>query len=77
MSQVLFPILSEKDPDAEGTVATWFVDSGATVAEGELIAEVAVDKIDMEINAPSAGVLTHLVEEGAVVIQNSAIANIA
>lgn len=38
MSQVLFPVLSEKDPDAEGTVATWFVDSGATVAEGELIA---------------------------------------
>lgn len=77
MSQVLFPVLSENNPEAEGTVATWFVDSGATVAEGELIAEVAVDKVDMEINAPAAGVLTHLVEEGAIVKQNAAIAQIA
>lgn len=76
MSEIRFPILAEKTPEAEGTVATWFVDSGSTVAEGELIAEVAVDKVDMEINAPSAGVLRHVVEEGAIVTQNSVIATI-
>lgn len=76
MSEVLFPIISQKDPKAEGTVATWFVENGATVTEGELIAEVAVDKVDMEINAPSAGILTHLVEEGAIITQQSVIASI-
>uniref|UniRef100_UPI0032AEE47C lipoyl domain-containing protein n=1 Tax=Halalkalibacter lacteus TaxID=3090663 RepID=UPI0032AEE47C len=52
MADILFPHLSKDSPDAEGVVATWFVDDGATVAEGQLIAEVAVDKVDVEVLAP-------------------------
>lgn len=44
--------------------------------QGELIAELAVDKVDMEITAPEARTLTHLVEEGAIVKQQTVIAAI-
>lgn len=76
MTEILFPLLSEKNPEAEGTVATWFAPDGAAVARGELLAEVAVDKVDMEITAPEAGTLTHLAEEGAIVKQQTVIATI-
>lgn len=76
MIEILFPVLSEKNPEAEGTVATWFAPDGAAVARGELLAEVAVDKVDMEITAPEARTLTHLVEEGAIVKQQTVIATI-
>lgn len=65
-TDIPFPVVSEKDPDAEGTLATWFAEDGGTVAEGDLLAEVAVDKVDMEIVAPAAGTLVHAVDEGAV-----------
>ncbi|WP_020661588.1 biotin/lipoyl-containing protein [Amycolatopsis benzoatilytica] len=76
MTDIVFPALSENDPEAEGVLATWFAADGATVAEGDLIAEVAVDKVDAEVPAPAAGVLRLLVAEGEVVKQGSAIARI-
>ncbi|MFJ2617795.1 biotin/lipoyl-containing protein [Glutamicibacter sp. NPDC087344] len=76
MSSIRFPVLSENDPTAQGTVVTWFAPDGAQVAVGELIAEVAVDKVDMEITAPAAGILTHKVGEGAIVEQHTEIATI-
>lgn len=49
----------------EGTVAGWLKKLGEFVAADEVIAEIETDKITMEINAPSAGVLTEiLVSEG-------------
>lgn len=76
MTDVLFPQVSQKDPDAQGTLATWFAEDGSTVTEGELLAEVAVDKVDMEILAPCAGTLSHKVEEGAVLTQGAVVATI-
>lgn len=73
MTEVRFPMLSET-ADAEGTVATWFAEDGNSVDEGELIAEVAVDKVDAEVTAPNAGVLEHKAAEGEVVTQNAVIA---
>lgn len=55
MTDVLFPQLSDQDPDGEGVLATWFVDDGATVAGGKLIAEVMVGKVTSEVNAPVPG----------------------
>jgi pyruvate/2-oxoglutarate dehydrogenase complex dihydrolipoamide acyltransferase (E2) component len=76
MGDLLFPQLSKDNPDAEGVVATWFVDDGATVAEGQLVAEVAVDKVDVEVLAPQAGTVHIVVAEGDAAAQGAVIATI-
>jgi pyruvate/2-oxoglutarate dehydrogenase complex dihydrolipoamide acyltransferase (E2) component len=77
MAEILFPAMSENDPAAEGVVSTWFVADGDHVQEGDLVAEVAVDKADMEIFAPQSGTISLLVAEDQAVTQNSPIAKIA
>jgi len=76
VTEVPFPEISQKDPDADGVLATWFVADGERVAEGTLIAEVAVDKVDMDIPAPAAGIIHLLVAEGDVVRQGVTVARI-
>jgi pyruvate/2-oxoglutarate dehydrogenase complex dihydrolipoamide acyltransferase (E2) component len=76
MADVVFPELSRENPEAEGVVATWFVDDGAVVAEGQLIAEVAVDKVDVDVVAPQAGTVKIVTAEGAAALQGSVIATI-
>lgn len=41
----------------EAVFATWLVASGDTVAAGDPIAEVMTDKVNVEIEAPVAGVI--------------------
>jgi pyruvate/2-oxoglutarate dehydrogenase complex dihydrolipoamide acyltransferase (E2) component len=74
MTDVVFPPVG--DADAEGVLATWFVGDGEQVAEGDLIAEVAVDKVDMELTAPAPGVIHLLAGEGDVRKQGAVIARI-
>lgn len=74
-TEVRFPDMSD-DPDTEGVVGTWFVDHGETVAVGQLVAEVQVDKVSQDINAPAAGTLYQLVAEGVGVRQGEAVARI-
>ena len=76
MTEVAFPSLSEKEPDAEGVVSTWFVSDGDTVQTDQLLAEVQVDKVAAEIGAPAAGTVRLLVEEEATVTQGTPIARI-
>ena len=76
MTEVLFPPLSKETADAEGVLATWFVDDGATVADGQLLAEVQVDKVAAEVPSPAGGVLHLLVAEDDVVRQGEPIARI-
>ena len=76
MSDVVFPTLSGEDPDAEGVVATWFVREGDQVAADQLLAEVAVDKVSVELLAPTAGTVHLLVEEEDVVTQGAVIARV-
>ncbi|MBK6869998.1 MAG: biotin/lipoyl-binding protein [Kineosporiaceae bacterium] len=73
---VVFPVMSEKNPSAEGVVATWFVRDGEQVAVGQLIAEVQVDKVAMEVPAEVAGTVHLHVGEEAVVPQGTVIASI-
>jgi pyruvate dehydrogenase E2 component (dihydrolipoamide acetyltransferase) len=42
----------------EGTLTEWRVDEGAAVAQGEPIADIVTDKVEAELEAPVAGVLT-------------------
>lgn len=72
--EVLFPELSKGSPTTSGVVATWFVSDGDQVSEGQLLAEVQVDKVDAEINSPASGMIRIIMAEGSVVSQASTIA---
>lgn len=45
---------------AEAVVAKWLVNVGDAVAADQLIAELETDKVNLEVSAPSAGVLTSI-----------------
>ena len=75
-TEVPFPMMSTDDPEAEGVVGTWFVNEGESVAAGQVIAEVQVDKVSQDLEAPMAGVLHQLVAEGAGVRQGQPVARI-
>lgn len=76
MTDIGFPAVSAKDPDAEGVLSTWFVADGDQVREGDLLVEVAVDKVDMEITAPAAGTVQLLLAEGESAKQGTVIARL-
>ncbi len=76
ITEVLFPVMSEDDPTAEGVVGTWFVNHGETVAQGQVIAEVQVDKVSQDVEAPIAGVMYQYVAESVGIAQGAPLARI-
>ena len=76
MADVLFPRLSEKEPTAEGVLATWFVGDGDQVASGQLLGEVRVDKVSGEVVAPTSGRVRLLVDEDQTARQGDVIAEV-
>lgn len=76
MADVLFPRLSEKEPTADGVLATWFVSDGDQVAGGQLLGEVMVEKVSGEVVAPTSGRVRLLVSEDQVVRQGEVVAQI-
>jgi 2-oxoglutarate dehydrogenase E2 component (dihydrolipoamide succinyltransferase) len=59
----------------EATINKWLVKEGAEVKEDDPIVEVATDKVDSEIPAPSAGIIVEIkASEGSVVKVGDAIA---
>jgi len=76
MSQIIeFPHMSKVE-SAEGILATWFVKNGEQVKAKQVIAEVMVDKVSLDVEAPIDGKVTLLVEEEASVRQGTPIARI-
>ncbi|MDA0238521.1 MAG: dihydrolipoamide acetyltransferase family protein [Proteobacteria bacterium] len=60
---------------AEGTVTVWHKKVGDTVAADELLFEIGTDKVEMEIPASDAGVLTEIrVSEGETVAVGTVLA---
>lgn len=54
--EVLVPeMLWEGEGDEEIMLTGWLVANGATVKLGDVIAEIMVDKITMDIEAPTSG----------------------
>lgn len=52
----------------EGTIINWLVSEGDDFEEGDILLEVATDKVDNEVPAPAAGnMVEHLAEAGDVV----------
>ena len=53
----------------EGEVSTWLVKVGDHIDEGDVIAEVMTDKVDMEVESTHSGTLAEIaVEEGMVAV---------
>lgn len=73
--QIRFPVVS-KEAGGSGVVATWFSRDGEQVAQGQVIAELQVDKVSYDVEAPVAGTLHTLVAEEAEVTQGDVIATI-
>ncbi len=74
--EVTFPVMSQEDPTGEGVIGTWFARDGESVTEGQLIAEVQVDKVSADVEAPASGILRHLVVEEGICNQGAVIARI-
>ena len=72
---VLMPQMGESI--AEGTIVRWIKKVGEAVDRDEPLFEISTDKVDAEIPAPAAGVLTEIkVKEGETVAVNSVVATI-
>ncbi len=74
--EVVFPEVSKNNPKTQGVVATWFVSDHDQVSQGQLLAEVQVDKIDVEVHSPSDGIIKIIAEEGTELTQLDVIAYI-
>ena len=62
-TEIVVPALGESVTTA--TVARWMKQQGDTVAADEPLVELETDKVTVEVNAPSAGVLSSVgVPEG-------------
>jgi pyruvate dehydrogenase E2 component (dihydrolipoamide acetyltransferase) len=74
MTAVLVPQLSLSMEDAK--VSRWLVNDGDAVAAGQLVVEVETDKATVEIEAPAAGRLRIVAEEGAIVAVDGVLAEL-
>ena len=73
--EILLPKMGESV--AEATITKWLKKPGDAVAADEPIVEIATDKVDSEVPAPEAGILSEqLVNEGDVVKVGQPIARI-
>ncbi len=64
MAEIKVPTLGESV--SEATVAKWLKKEGDAVAADESVCELETDKVTLEVNAPSAGVLSRIIaKEGS------------
>lgn len=62
----------------EGTLTEWYVEPGDPVREGEPIALVTTDKIEIEMESPATGIVVEcLVPEGTTVAVGTPVVAIA
>ncbi|CAA9461009.1 MAG: hypothetical protein AVDCRST_MAG38-13, partial [uncultured Solirubrobacteraceae bacterium] len=74
--EVVMPAMG--DSVTEGTVVEWLKHEGDSVEAGETVAVISTDKVDAEVPAPGAGVLTHVrVAVGETVAAGAVLAEVA
>ncbi len=61
MAEIKVPELAESI--TEGTIAEWLKQPGDTIEQGETIAELETDKVNVEINSEESGVIQELLKE--------------
>src|SRR5438477_6735428 len=72
-TDVVMPQMGESI--AEGTIVRWIKKVGETVDRDEPLFEISTDKVDAEIPAPAAGVVTEIRhKEGETVAVNTVVA---
>lgn len=76
MTEVRVPLDMWAEEGQTGSVVVWLFPDGAAVKEGEVIAEILVDKATMELQAPTSGILLINVEPEVVVDRGQLLANI-
>src|SRR5271154_1861830 len=75
MADIVMPQMGESI--VEGTLTRWLKKVGEKVERDEPLFEISTDKVDTEIPAPEAGVLSEiLVQEGATVAINTIVGRI-
>ncbi|WP_225036844.1 dihydrolipoamide acetyltransferase family protein [Winogradskyella sp. SM1960] len=52
----------------EGTIINWLISEGDTFEEGDIILEVATDKVDNEVPAPASGTLKEILFQAKAVV---------
>lgn len=57
MTEVRVPLDLWGEDDKTASIVVWLYPDGATVHEGELIAEILVEKTTLELYAPATGAL--------------------
>jgi 2-oxoglutarate dehydrogenase E2 component (dihydrolipoamide succinyltransferase) len=73
--EVVIPRLGSSDESDEVKILHWIRQVGASVQKGEALLEVETDKVNVEIEAPDAGLLSEIrAKEGEVVSFNSVVA---
>lgn len=77
MSQEIIIAEDLWEEDEEGVITTWFVSNGASVEEGDVVAEVMVQKIQHEILSPASGTLQIVKESDETVSKGDQIGLIA
>ena len=60
----------------EGALSKWFVSDGDSVREGDMIATIALEKTEFEVNAPASGTISILAKEDAVLHTGDVIAKV-
>ena len=60
MSKFEFKMPKMGESITEGTIINWLVKEGDSFEEGDILLEVATDKVDNEVPAPISGVMTKL-----------------
>ena len=72
---IILPAMSDQMTEAE--LLTWKVNVGDEVKKGDVIAEIATDKVDMDLDSPFAGKIVKLVaEEGSMLNVGETLAEI-
>ena len=65
------------DEDSEAVITSWLVSEGAAVNEGDLIAEIMVEKVQHEVKAPASGTVSISQPVEAVVAKGGKIGSIS
>ncbi len=64
------------EEDTEAVITTWLVSDGGQVTEGQLIAEIMVEKVQHEVRAPASGTIKIAQPAEAVVAKGGEIGTI-
>ena len=65
------------EEEVEAVITSWLISDGSEVAEGKVIAELMVEKIQYELLAPASGIINIIKDVDEVVSKSERIATVA